>query len=230
METETRTTSLYLTELFLHVYTVVLVESLCIRVMSEYFHLRPDGSDPPLSEGALQQAVAAAAGRTLVLLAEPVHHVTGVSSVTTAQTEVGGAAYGHVTDGALEGETLTDGTLSAASLTATVTAVHAELDAFVRFRRAGRELEHVGSFLPQTPAVQDFTVTLLEVIKLQHVGGVQQSLVHVVLLSLSLPWICVTLVAIAIVVRRGLTPGAGVLRVSPCVPGGCGDGVGGAGA
>lgn len=79
------------------------------------------------SEGALQQTLAAAAGRTLVLLAEPVHHVTGVSSVTTAEAEVGGAAYGHVTDGALEGETLADGALSAASLTAAVTAVHAEL-------------------------------------------------------------------------------------------------------
>lgn len=37
--------------------------------------------------------------------------------------------------------------------------------------------------------------------------------VHVVLLSLSLPWICVTLVAIAIVVRGGFTPGVDVLRV-----------------
>lgn len=80
-----------------------------------------------VSEGALQKTVAAAAGRTLVLPAEPVHHVTGVSSVTTAQAEVGGAANGHVTDGTLEGETLTDGTLSATSLTATVTAVHTEL-------------------------------------------------------------------------------------------------------
>lgn len=182
------------------------------------------------SEGALQQTLAAAAGRTLVLLPEPVHHVTGVSSVTTAQAEVGGAANGHVTDGALEGETLADGTLRATSLTATVTAVHTELDASVRFRRAGGELEHVGSFLPQTPAVQDFPVTLLEVIELQHVGGIQQSLVHVVLLSLSFPWICVTLVAIAIVVGRRFTPGAGVLRVSTCVPGGCSDGVRGAGA
>lgn len=118
-------------------------------------------------------------------------------------------------------------------------------DAFVRLGGAGSELEHVGSLLPQTPTVQDFPVTLLKVIKLQHVGGIQQSaggqevtserhqrltdchiclqlslttspLVHVVLLSLSLPWICVTLVAIAIVVRRRFTPGAGVLRVSTC--------------
>lgn len=177
------------------------------------------------SEGALQQTVAAAAGRTLVLAAEPVHHVTGVSSVTAAQAEVGGTSYGHVTDGALEGQTLADGALRTSSLTATVAAVHAELDAFVRFGRAGRELEHVGSLLPQTPAMKDFTVTLLEVVKLQRVGGVQQSLVHVVLLSLSFPRVCVTLVTIAIVVRRGFTPGVGVLRVSTGVPVGCGDGV-----
>ncbi len=81
----------------------------------------PSGS---VSEGALQQTLAAAAGWTFVLLAEPVHHVTGVSSMTAAQAEVRGAAYGNMTDGALEGETLADSTLSATSLTATVTAVH----------------------------------------------------------------------------------------------------------
>lgn len=36
------------------------------------------------SEGALQQTVAATAGRTLVLPPEPVHHVTGVSSMAAA--------------------------------------------------------------------------------------------------------------------------------------------------
>lgn len=174
--------------------------------------------------------MAAAAGRTLVLPAEPVHHVAGVSAVTTAEAEVGGAADGHVADGALEGQTLTDGTLRPTSLSAAVTAVHAELDAFVGFRRAGGELQHVGPFLPQTPAVQDFSVTLLEVVKLQRVGGVQQSLVHVVLLSLSFPRVCVTLVTIAIVIRGGFTPGVDVLRISTCVPGGRGDGVRGAGA
>lgn len=71
--------------------------------------------------------MAAAAGRTLVLPAEPVHHVAGVSAVTTAEAEVGGAADGHVADGALEGQTLTDGTLRPTSLSAAVTAVHAEL-------------------------------------------------------------------------------------------------------
>jgi len=87
---------------------------------------RHSGGGGP-SEGALQQAVATAARRTLVLPAEPVHHVTGVSSVTTAQAEVGGASDRHVADGALKGQALADGALSAASLTATVTAVHAKL-------------------------------------------------------------------------------------------------------
>lgn len=80
-----------------------------------------------VSEGALQQTVAATARRTLVLSTKPVHHVTGVSSVTAAEAEVGGASYSHVTDGALEGQTFTDGTLSPTSLTATVTAVHPKL-------------------------------------------------------------------------------------------------------
>lgn len=69
----------------------------------------------------------AAAGGTDLLRAEPVHHVAGVSSVATAQAEVGGAAYGHVTDGALEGEALADSTLGSAGLTTTVAAVNPEL-------------------------------------------------------------------------------------------------------
>lgn len=101
-------------------------------------------SVPVLSEGALQQTVAATAGRTLVLPAEPVHHVTGVSSVSTAQAEVGGAAYGHVADGALEGETLTDGTLSPASLTATVTAVHPELCRGTNNKHRSETLRSIG--------------------------------------------------------------------------------------
>lgn len=71
--------------------------------------------------------MAAAAGRTLVLPPKPVHHVTGVSSVAAAQAEVGGAADGDVTDGALEGEALADSALRPTSLTAAVTAVHAKL-------------------------------------------------------------------------------------------------------
>lgn len=71
--------------------------------------------------------MAPAAGGTDLLRAEPVHHVTGVSSVAAAQAEVRRAAHGHVTDGALEGEALADGTLGAAGLTATVAAVNAKL-------------------------------------------------------------------------------------------------------
>ncbi len=63
---------------------------------------------------ALQQAVAPAASGTDLLRAKPVHHVTGVSSVAAAQAEVRRAAYGHMTDGALEGEALADGALGAA--------------------------------------------------------------------------------------------------------------------
>lgn len=53
--------------------------------------------------------------------------MTGVSPVAAAQAEVRRAAYGHVTDGTLEGEALADGTLGAAGLTATVAAVNAKL-------------------------------------------------------------------------------------------------------
>lgn len=85
------------------------------------------GSAPRQSEGALQQTVAAAPGRTLVLPAEPVHHVTGVSSVSTAQAEVGRAPNGHVADGALEAQVFAHGTLGPPGLAAAVAAVHAEL-------------------------------------------------------------------------------------------------------
>lgn len=47
-------------------------------------------------------------------------------------------------------------------------------DAFVRFWRAGGELEDIGPFVPEAPAVQDLPITLLEVVKLKHVGRVQQ--------------------------------------------------------
>lgn len=150
--------------------------------------------------------------------------------MATAQAEVGGAAYGHVTDGALEGQTLADGALSPSSRVATVAAEDTKLDASVRFRRTRGELQHVCSFVPQTPAVQDLTVTLLKVIKLQHVGRVQQPLVHVVLLPLSFSGVGVALGTVAVIIRRGLAPRVGVFRVSSCVPGGGCDGVRGAGA
>lgn len=79
------------------------------------------------SEGALQQTVAATAGRTLVLPAKPVHHVTGVPAVAAAQAEVGRAPDGHVTDGTLEGQMFTDGALRPSSLTAAVTTVNSKL-------------------------------------------------------------------------------------------------------
>lgn len=79
------------------------------------------------SEGALQEAAASAASRTLILSAEPVHHVARVTTVTTAQAEVGGAAHGYVADGALEGEALAGRALRPSGLAATVAAVQAEL-------------------------------------------------------------------------------------------------------
>lgn len=64
---------------------------------------------------------------TDLLRAEPLHHVAGVAPVSAGEAEVGGAAHGHVADGALEGEALADGALGAAHLAAAVAAVHAEL-------------------------------------------------------------------------------------------------------
>lgn len=79
------------------------------------------------SEGALQETAASAASRTLILSAEPVHHVARVTTVTTAQAEVGGAAHSYVADGALEGEAFAGRALRPAGLAATVAAVQAEL-------------------------------------------------------------------------------------------------------
>lgn len=53
--------------------------------------------------------------------------MAGVASVPARQAEVRGASHRHVTDSALEGEALADGTLGAAHLAAAVAAVHAEL-------------------------------------------------------------------------------------------------------
>lgn len=79
------------------------------------------------SEGALEQAVASTARGTHLLGAKPLHHMAGVASVSTGQAEVRGASHRHVTDSALEGEALADGTLGAAHLAAAVAAVHAKL-------------------------------------------------------------------------------------------------------
>lgn len=69
----------------------------------------------------------AATCRANFLRAEPLHHVAGVATVAAAQAEVGRAADSHVADGALEGEALAHGALSASSLAPTVAAVHAKL-------------------------------------------------------------------------------------------------------
>lgn len=47
-------------------------------------------------------------------------------------------------------------------------------NSFVGVRRTGDKLQHLGPLLPQPPAIQDFSVALLEVIKLLSVGRVQE--------------------------------------------------------
>lgn len=94
------------------------------------------------SEGALQEAAASAASRTLILSAEPVHHVARVTTVTAAQAEVGGAAYSHVADGTLEGEALAGRALRPAGLAAAVAAVQAELCQRTRTRKSERHFKN----------------------------------------------------------------------------------------
>lgn len=109
----------------------------------------------------------------------------------TGQAEVGRPSHGHVADGALEREAFADGALRAPDLTPAVAAVHTELDSFVRIRRAGNKLQHFSSFLPQTPAVEDFSIAFLKVIKLLGIGGVQKPFIFIVLVTLSLTRITV---------------------------------------
>lgn len=71
--------------------------------------------------------MAPAARGAHLLCAKPLHHVAGVATVPTRQAEVGGAPYGHVADGTLEGEALADGALGAPCLAAAVAAVHTKL-------------------------------------------------------------------------------------------------------
>lgn len=47
-------------------------------------------------------------------------------------------------------------------------------NSFVGVRRTGDKLQDLGPLLPQAPAIQDFSVALLEVIKLLSVGRVQE--------------------------------------------------------
>lgn len=143
------------------------------------------------SESAFKQAVAPTPGGTHLLGPKPFHHVAGVSPMPAGQAEIGRAPHGHVADGALEGEAFADGTLRASDLTPAVAAVHAELDPFVRIRRAGDKLQHFSSFLSQTPAVEDFSIALLKVIKLLGVSRVQKPFIFIVLVTFALPRIAV---------------------------------------
>lgn len=141
---------------------------------------------PVSSESAFKQAVTPTPGGTHLLGPEPLHHVAGVSPVAAGQAEIGRSSNCHVADGALEREALADGALRAADLAPAVAAVHAELDPFVRVRGTGNELQHFRSLLSQTPAVEDFSVALLKVIKLLGISRIQEPFVLVMLVPLSL--------------------------------------------
>uniref|UniRef100_A0A2D4HPG6 Uncharacterized protein n=1 Tax=Micrurus lemniscatus lemniscatus TaxID=129467 RepID=A0A2D4HPG6_MICLE len=159
-----------------------------------------------LSESALQQAVAAAARGTDFLGAEPFHHVAGVASVATGQTEVGRAPHGHVADGTLEGKAFADGTLNATHFAVAVAAEDTKLNSLMRLGGAGNKLEDFGSFLSQAPAIQDLSVALFKVVKLLCVGRIQKPFVPVMLVSLSVPRISIRQVPKAKVVRRRFGP------------------------
>lgn len=148
---------------------------------------------------------------------KPLHHVAGVAAVPAGQAEVGGAAHGHVADGALEREALADGALRAPDLAAAVAAVHTELYSLVRVRRAGDKLQHFSSLLSQPPAIEDFSVAFLKVIKLLSIGGVQKPFILVMLVTLSLPRVTVGQTAKAELFWGRLSPrGRQVLCVSTC--------------
>lgn len=88
-------------------------------------------------------------------------------------------------DGTLECEAFADGTLCAADLAPAVAAVHTELNAFVRIRRTRDKLQHFSSFLSQTPAIEDFPIAFLKVIKLLGIGGVQKPFIFIMLITFS---------------------------------------------
>lgn len=47
-------------------------------------------------------------------------------------------------------------------------------NSFVGIRRTGDKLQYLSSLLSQTPAIEDFTIALLKVIKLLSVGRIQE--------------------------------------------------------
>lgn len=133
--------------------------------------------------------MASAARGTHLLGAKPLHHMAGVASVSAGQAEIRGASHCYVTDSALEGEALADGTLGAAHLAAAVAAVHAELNSFVGIRRTRDKLQNLSPLLSQAPAIKDFSIALLKVIKLLSVGRIQEPFVFLMLVFLTLPMI-----------------------------------------
>lgn len=94
-------------------------------------------------------------------------------------------------DGTLECKAFADGTLCATDLTPAVAAVHTKLNPFVRIRRTGDKLQHLSSFLSQTPAIEDFSIAFLKVIKLLGIGGVQKPFIFIMLITFSLTRIAV---------------------------------------
>lgn len=143
------------------------------------------------SECAFKQAVTSTTGGTHLLGPKPLHHVAGVPTMPAGQAEIGRSAYGHVADGTLEREAFADGTLRATDLVPAVATVHTKLNPFMRIRRRGGKLQHLSSFLSQTPAVEDFSIAFLKVIKLLGIGGVQKPFIFIMLITFSLTGITV---------------------------------------
>lgn len=139
--------------------------------------------------------------RTHFLGAEPFHHVAGMTSVATGETEVGGTSHGHVADGTLECKAFADGTLDATHLAAAVAAVDSKLNALMRVRGTGDKLQNFGPFLSQAPAVQDFSIALLKIVKLLGIGGVQKPFVPVMLIFLPISVVNIRQVPKAEVIR-----------------------------
>lgn len=101
------------------------------------------------------------------------------------QAEIRRSSNCHMADGTLECETFADGALCATDLTPAVAAVHAKLDPFVRIRGTGNKLQHFGSLFSQTPAIKDFSIAFLKVIKLLGIGRVQEPFIFVMLVTFS---------------------------------------------
>lgn len=137
------------------------------------------------SESAFKQAVTPTPGGTHLLGPKPLHHVAGVSPMPAGQAEIGRSSNCHVADGTLECEAFADGALCATDLAPAVAAVHAKLDPFVGVRGTGNKLQHFGSLFSQTPAIEDFSIAFLKVIKLLGIGRVQEPFIFIMLVTFS---------------------------------------------